>query len=303
MSNEEVTNMLVSWLETSYRLGQRLSGIVYVHNISKPRVQGSAFQNMRMFRTMCGSDALRNVTFATSFWDIVDVDTAEARERELAESGDLWANMVRRGAQVVRLGTDRASALEVLERFADSKAKGLSVQREMVLQRKEFEDTTAGRSTEVGIAIALEKDFEKDKQALKQHIDAKQAQRDQKYTSAIENLKYDSTQLSQQAQSTLESAKEENRRVLREEARNQSSQRKEVRQQVKTLQAQQEGVTAKYEAARRENKAQEKRDKKEKERLNQEVKKIKSEKRKVEANVAEQTYYEPVYQNYYRGRY
>ena len=88
MSNEEVTAKILQWLESSYRNGTRLNGIIYIHDITKLRMQGSAYKNMRLFGKLCGDSALGNVILATSFWDQVSLSVGEARENQLKNSKD-----------------------------------------------------------------------------------------------------------------------------------------------------------------------------------------------------------------------
>ena len=38
------------------------SGLIYLHDISGARMTGSILKNLRMFRTLCGEENLRNVT-------------------------------------------------------------------------------------------------------------------------------------------------------------------------------------------------------------------------------------------------
>jgi hypothetical protein len=93
VSNATVTTIIVDWFESSYREGACLNGMVYVHNISKPWMQGSALQNIRMFRKLYGNDSLGNIVLATSFWVQVAARTGLQRERELIESSDFWARI------------------------------------------------------------------------------------------------------------------------------------------------------------------------------------------------------------------
>jgi hypothetical protein len=117
MSNEEVTAKILKWLHTSYGNGIRLHSVIYIHNITKPRIQGSAYRNMRLFRKLCGDGALGNVFLATSFWDLVTPSVGAKRESELKNSKDFWADMVAKGSEVVRISPDRLACLEVLDRI------------------------------------------------------------------------------------------------------------------------------------------------------------------------------------------
>jgi hypothetical protein len=82
-SNQVVVEQILQWLAESYRNDKKLDGIIYVHSIMNPRMQGTAYQNLRMFKKMVGSSAMHNVILATSFWDQVDRSTGSQRELEL----------------------------------------------------------------------------------------------------------------------------------------------------------------------------------------------------------------------------
>ena len=44
---------------------------------------GVAFDNLKMFKKLCGEDFYSRVTLITAMWDIVDKDTGKKREKEL----------------------------------------------------------------------------------------------------------------------------------------------------------------------------------------------------------------------------
>ena len=93
-SDTEVLRSLAAWLTASYASGIQLSGMIYLHSIQLPRLQGSAIKNIKLFRSLCGDDALRKVVLATTRWDITDPDVAEKREQQLKETNNYWGSMV-----------------------------------------------------------------------------------------------------------------------------------------------------------------------------------------------------------------
>ncbi|EJT75385.1 hypothetical protein GGTG_05322 [Gaeumannomyces tritici R3-111a-1] len=64
----DVLRSLVNWLGTTHQRNVHLAGIVYLHRISDPRMGGSAMKNLRMFKKLCGKDALERVVLATTMW-------------------------------------------------------------------------------------------------------------------------------------------------------------------------------------------------------------------------------------------
>jgi hypothetical protein len=133
LSDDDVTKKIVEWLDSSYRSGVRLNGLIYMHSIALPKMQGSAFQNLRMFRKLCGSDALKNVILATTFWDQVEPLTGQERERVLIEDPRFWGRMVQFGSRVLRTGSSRESALHILRQTAGNQKITLQVQQETVV--------------------------------------------------------------------------------------------------------------------------------------------------------------------------
>jgi hypothetical protein len=130
LSDQAVTDKILSWLDSFYQRGLKLNGIIYLHSIATPKLQGSAFRNLRMFRQLCGKDAMKGVILGTTFWDSVDLSIGEQRERELIEEDRFWGKMIKLGSQVLRLGLDRASALAMLRGSTGYAEVKLEAQRE-----------------------------------------------------------------------------------------------------------------------------------------------------------------------------
>ncbi|KAF2690594.1 hypothetical protein K458DRAFT_398611 [Lentithecium fluviatile CBS 122367] len=131
-SDETVTANILQWLESSYRAGAKLNGILYLHSIAAPKMAGSAFDNLCMFRKLCGEDALKHVVLATTFWGTMDPATEERRESALMQDRKLWGRMVSAGSKVVRLENTRESALDALRVVSGASKITLAAQHEMV---------------------------------------------------------------------------------------------------------------------------------------------------------------------------
>ncbi|KAF2745784.1 P-loop containing nucleoside triphosphate hydrolase protein [Sporormia fimetaria CBS 119925] len=130
VSDSVIAAKIQGWLYTSYSSGTRLNGIVYIHSIMAPRMQGSALRNLRLFRKLCGDHALGNVILATTFWDKVDPTRGKKRERELRDEDEYWGRMVARGSKIMRLGRDRETAMLVLNELAGKPKVVLNTQQE-----------------------------------------------------------------------------------------------------------------------------------------------------------------------------
>ncbi|OAL50803.1 hypothetical protein IQ07DRAFT_478164, partial [Pyrenochaeta sp. DS3sAY3a] len=143
-SNDVITQKILQWLESSYRAGTKLNAIVYLHSISQPRLTGSAFENLCMFRKLCGDDGLAQVVLATTFWDHVSPVEGNDRVRQLKEDNSLWGRMWKAGSQVVKLENSQTSALDVLAKISTTAKMVTQAQREMVDQGKRASQTSAG---------------------------------------------------------------------------------------------------------------------------------------------------------------
>lgn len=254
MSNEEVTTKILQWLQLSYRSGTRLNGIIYIHNITKSRMQGSAYKNMRLFRQLCGDGALGNVILATSFWDQVTESVGAKRERELKNSKDFWANMVAKGSEVVRIRPDRSVrikpdrsvCLEVLERIAAKNKVDLLVQREMVVQKKKLKDTTVGKNTMSSEIRKFEKTLEKEKKAEKKRLQGKLKEGQKAHRKDMRKLRTQQKKGQRQAQQRQRRAEKEHKRNVREDQWQMQQERWEVEEPIRRMEAEQRGCRDLY---------------------------------------------------------
>ena len=57
----------------SYLDGMKLAGIIYLHNMSLPRILGTEHKNLDVLRKFCGHEAPKNVLLGTTKWDEVSL--------------------------------------------------------------------------------------------------------------------------------------------------------------------------------------------------------------------------------------
>jgi hypothetical protein len=141
----DILRRIAGWLGDAYENKIRLSGLVYLHRITDPRMPGSAKRNLHMFQRVCGSKCLPGVVLVTTMWNIVNAEDGARREKELVETEDFWAPMVRSGSGVLRhQGTER-SALSILEEIIRRRHPMLlNLQQQMSVEGKGLEETDAG---------------------------------------------------------------------------------------------------------------------------------------------------------------
>ena len=152
VSDTEVLRKILVWLEASYKKGQRIHGLIYLHRISDIRLQGSAKRNLHIFRKICGESGLNNVVLATTFWDVIDNVTGVRRETAFKETGGFWHDMIRHGSRVFRLSLSRETCLDLLESFGTIHHSMPQAQGNMILRSTCIDQTTAVQSSRTRVA-------------------------------------------------------------------------------------------------------------------------------------------------------
>ncbi|CAN9280672.1 unnamed protein product [Alternaria alternata] len=143
-TESEILREVVLWLNKAYSENLRLAGIIFLQRISDVRVGG--IKNIEMFQKLCGDGALASVVLATTMWDKTTEDAAIQREREMKEQPQLWKRMIDHGSRVFRHDNEEASALKIITYLVRRRRLvTLSIQREMVTERRELIDTGAGK--------------------------------------------------------------------------------------------------------------------------------------------------------------
>ena len=152
-------------MSSNYRKGKLLSGILYLHRITDVRMDGSSMKYVRMFKKLCGPNALQNVLLTTTQWSNVDQAQGESREGELRE-GKFWGGLIAEGASIARFMGTRESGLELIDKLMGNKPKPLDIQDEIVDKGMPFSQTGAGQSMNEELA-SLQKKFQKELEDLK----------------------------------------------------------------------------------------------------------------------------------------
>jgi hypothetical protein len=88
-------------MKETYDAGVLLSGTIYLHRITDNRMDGSETLNLRMFKSLCGSNNLRNVILGTTTWELVPEADGIRRENDLKDI--FWKDMMTRGSTLERI--------------------------------------------------------------------------------------------------------------------------------------------------------------------------------------------------------
>jgi hypothetical protein len=150
MSDAEVLTEIASVLSTQYLLENqlRLRGILYLRDITKPRMEGSDITTFELFSKLVGKKAFPYVVFVTTKWGLLDRRNqivADEREMELKE--DFWKEMIMegKGSYVTRFLDTKDSAEGIISQIVgDADPVILKIQQELIDEDMELGDTSAG---------------------------------------------------------------------------------------------------------------------------------------------------------------
>jgi hypothetical protein len=170
-SDTEVLILIANWLRDSYKEHTLLSGIIYLHRISDPRMSGSSIKNLRMFRKLCGAESMHNVSFVTTMWDKVTRVEGETREKDLMDGENgFWRAMIRNGCLVRRHSGSAESARGLVAELAGMKRTVLRLQEE-IAEGKKLIETEAGVSLNEEL-LRVKRQHEEELRCVKEEMEA-----------------------------------------------------------------------------------------------------------------------------------
>jgi hypothetical protein len=197
-SDTEVLREIAGYLSLAYSNQVKLAGIVYLHRITDPRIQGSAMRNLRMFKKLCGNDSLGNVVLATTWWDRVDPDIGVTREKELIDTEDFWGGMIKNGSRVFRHLGNLETGMEIVNYLiAKQRRVVLDIQHQMVDLRMPLDQTEAGKEVE-SERLKLKAEFEKKLKDVQEEKEEALREKDEESAKMLAKFENDYTQKLQQ---------------------------------------------------------------------------------------------------------
>lgn len=142
----ETLQELAFWLISSFRRDIRISGIVYLHHITAPRLQGSALRGLNAFKALCGEESYPGIVLATTRWDEVHEDEGKLRQQELCSKAHFWGDLKQGGCHITTLTTGRQSALMIIEHIVKHDRRlTLRLQCQMIEENKLIHETDLGQ--------------------------------------------------------------------------------------------------------------------------------------------------------------
>ncbi|THH21432.1 hypothetical protein EUX98_g8387 [Antrodiella citrinella] len=225
----EILRLIADFLAATYEGGRKVDGVIFVHRISDYRMGGVARKNFRLFRKLCGDDALKNVVIVTNMWGDVSEAIGAAREKELSESDLFFKPALEKGARMARHDNTVASAKSIIQSFLGAVPEVLAIQREVVDEKKSVVETTAGQDLQAELEMQLAK-HRKEMEGMREEMTDLLAQKDkshqdeiQELTDALNDMKAQLTKLEQEQhtlhhsrQADVEAAEEKARRLAEE---------------------------------------------------------------------------------------
>ncbi|PMD34996.1 hypothetical protein L207DRAFT_517106 [Hyaloscypha variabilis F] len=170
-SDTDVLILIANWLRDSYKDRTLLSGIIYLHRISDPRMSGSSIKNLRMFRKLCGAESMHNVSLVTTMWDKVTRVEGEMRERDLMDGENgFWKAMIGGGCLVRRHDGSVDSAKGLVAELAGMERTVLRLQEE-IAEGKRLIETEAGVSLNEELS-RVRRQHEEELQCVKEEMAA-----------------------------------------------------------------------------------------------------------------------------------
>jgi len=221
-SDTDVLRDIADWLNRAYKASIQLSGIVYLHRITDPRVGGSSLKNLRMFKKLCGADGLSCVVLATTMWNQIDAANGERREEELICKAEFWGDMIKRGSTVMRHDQNEVSATNIIQHILSVRSRMvLDIQKEMA-SGKSLDETSAGQELEAELE-RMRRKYEDEMKELREDMMEAQRKNDRASQEEIAKIRAELQQRMKQEREDREKMRvnmEELRRERDEELRN-----------------------------------------------------------------------------------
>ncbi|KAH7920365.1 P-loop containing nucleoside triphosphate hydrolase protein [Leucogyrophana mollusca] len=145
-SDFEILRRIAVWLAQSYNDDKRLTGVIYLHEITQKRMMDTSRKNLEMFHKLCGHDASRNVVLATTKWANVTEGAGKRHEGQLKNT--FWKNLINEGSEMTRFLNDSKSAWAIVDHIVASsdELRALHIQRELVDLQTVIPETEACNS-------------------------------------------------------------------------------------------------------------------------------------------------------------
>ncbi|QRV94468.1 50S ribosome-binding GTPase [Ceratobasidium sp. AG-Ba] len=187
MSDADTLKRIAEFLETMYRRGMKLKGLVYMHRITDMRMAGASARTYRLLRNLCGTANLSNVVICTNMWS--NPPTEDELRREAQLETEFFKVALENGAKMVRRSRPgMETAHDVLRVLLPKAPTVLEVTSDVVDRGMRLQDTEAGKFVEAELRFKLDKQ-EQELQEIKAEIATSLAENDLKFRNELEKLR------------------------------------------------------------------------------------------------------------------
>jgi 50S ribosome-binding GTPase len=181
-SDTDILKEIAAFLMKLYVRKIHVTGLVYVHRITDPRLGGSGVKNLAVFQKLCGPQCFPQVALVSSLWEELHGAEGQAlgeqREAELRMNESFWGAMDKGKSRIFRHFGNTESAKAVIQWFLTLPHKVvLNIQRELVDDELTLDQTEAGKFLQETSAKVKEK-YEKEIRQLQIAIDDAHQERD-----------------------------------------------------------------------------------------------------------------------------
>jgi chromosome segregation ATPase len=145
LSDVDILKIIGLHLQQGSREKKLLTGVIYMRRITDNRVPGSALNNLRVLRKLCGADNYARIALVTSQWDLVEPAVGQDRENQLRTKDEYWGEMIRNGATVNQYSNNTESAIKILRQFLNKSTIELQFQKEFIAMHGNVGNTAAGK--------------------------------------------------------------------------------------------------------------------------------------------------------------
>ena len=223
ISDRDILLKLLEWVKAKLSNSHKLNGILYLHRIDAPRMQGSSLRNFSVFKQLCGDSFYKNVMLGTTCWDLLDsAATGERRETELKGEGGFWHSLVQKGSQVVRIPQDAASARQLVLDVAARAPATMKCQVELSQRDGRVENVSAVKVIDPELE-RLRKDNEEARRRESERLAREQEEREKRHREERERER-------RAKEERIKRQEAERRRLLREEEEKRARREKEMKE-------------------------------------------------------------------------
>lgn len=129
MVDAKVLSKVADYVNTNYKIKERLAGVLYLHDITKGKVGGVGQKNIRMLENMIGGEKFNNCTLVTTKWGCSKPNEENIREETLRSQKKYFGSMlpnenqdIHHSAAMVRFEPKtNASALSIIHPYLENK--------------------------------------------------------------------------------------------------------------------------------------------------------------------------------------